>query len=60
MGPALDVFCVDYAVGGRYVERARGANAPFVSRLAAMRWPERELVFDDGERVGTTATTVAV
>jgi hypothetical protein len=21
--------------------------------LAAMRWPERELVFDDGERIGT-------
>jgi hypothetical protein len=27
MGPARNVFCVDYAVGGRYVERARRHRA---------------------------------
>jgi hypothetical protein len=53
MGPRGNVFCVDYAVGGRYLERARGGRAPFKCRLAAMRWPERELVFDDGERIAT-------
>jgi hypothetical protein len=53
MGPSRSVFCVDYSVGGRYLERARGRTAPFQCRLAAMRWPERELMFDDGERVGT-------
>jgi hypothetical protein len=53
MGPKRNVFCVDYSVGGRYLERSRGGGAPFKCRLAAMRWPERELVFDDGERVAT-------
>ena len=51
MGPRRNVFCLDYAVGGRYVERARGGQPPFTCRLAAMRWPERELVFDDGEQI---------
>lgn len=50
MGPRRNVFCVDYSVGGRYAERARGGSAPWQTRLAALRWPERELVFDDGER----------
>lgn len=53
MGPARNVFCVDYSVGRRHTERAAGSNPPFESRLAALRWPERELVFDDGERVAT-------
>jgi hypothetical protein len=50
MGPRRNVFCVDYSVGGRYVERQQGREPPFQTRLAALRWPERELVFDDGER----------
>jgi hypothetical protein len=50
MGPRRNVFCVDYSVGGRYLERARGGRPPYQTRLAALRWPERELVFDDGER----------
>jgi len=49
MGPRRNVFCVDYSAGGRYAERARGATPPWQTRLAALRWPERELVFDDGE-----------
>ncbi len=44
-------MCVDYGVGSRAAERARGKpNGPFRGRLAAMRWPEAELVFDDGSR----------
>jgi len=50
MGPRRNVFCVDYSVGGRYLERQRGKRSGFQTRLAALRWPERELVFDDGER----------
>ena len=50
MGPHRSVFCVDYSVGGRYAERARGGAPPWQTRLAALRWPERELAFDDGER----------
>jgi hypothetical protein len=51
MGPRRNVFCVDYSVGGRYAERARGGRPPWQTRLAALRWPEAELLFDDGERV---------
>jgi len=50
-GPRRNVFCVDYSVGGRYAERARGSGPPWQTRLAALRWPERELVFDDGEAI---------
>jgi hypothetical protein len=49
MGPCRNVFCVDYSVGGRYAERARGGTPPYQTRLAALRWPDRELMFDDGE-----------
>jgi hypothetical protein len=51
LGPKGNVFCVDYSAGGRYVERRRGRTSDFECRLAALRWPECELVFDDGERV---------
>jgi hypothetical protein len=54
MGPRRNVFCVDYSVGGRYAERARGGTPPYQTRLAALRWPDRELVFDDGERFAVT------
>lgn len=50
LGPAHNVFCVDFSVGGRYRERARGAGV-FKTRLAAVRWPEQELVFDDAPTV---------
>ncbi len=50
-GPRRNAFCVDFSVGVRYRERlARGRN-PYRGRLGALRWPERELVFDDGERL---------
>lgn len=41
------VFCVDYSVGRRYVERLKGRHTNFNGGLAALRWPERMLVFDD-------------
>lgn len=44
-------ICIDYSVGGRASARKNGfLNGPFAGRLAALRWPEMELVFDDGER----------
>ena len=49
MGPERNVFCVDYSVGQRYLERAQGAP-PFKRRLSAMRVPEWRLVDDDGQR----------
>ncbi len=45
------VFCTDFSVGSRFVQRHAGHEPPFHGRLAAMRWPERELVFD-GEDPG--------
>ena len=39
-------FCVDFSVGARWKERSLGHPRPYHGRLAALRWPERELVFD--------------
>ncbi len=47
-GPRGNVFCVDYSVGRRFVERW-GGSTRFAGGLAALRWPERVLVFDDRE-----------
>jgi Calcineurin-like phosphoesterase len=46
LGPRANVYCVDYSVGRRFQERLRGG--PFLTRLAALRWPERSIAFDDG------------
>jgi hypothetical protein len=51
LGRRGKVFCIDYSVGRRFQERERGQ--PFRTRLGAMQWPERRLVFDDGTRVDT-------
>lgn len=51
MGPYGNVACIDYSVGYRHRERLAGVpEHGYVSRLAALRWPERELVFDNGQR----------
>jgi hypothetical protein len=51
LGPRRNAFCIDYSVGRRFLERERAPHAEASSRLAALRWPECELVFEDGERV---------
>ncbi|HTU18850.1 MAG TPA: metallophosphoesterase [Gemmataceae bacterium] len=44
-----DAMCIDYSVGKRFMERAAPDFAGvFQTRLAALRWPERVLIFDDG------------
>lgn len=48
-GARGNVFCVDFSIGGRYRERARDVEH-FTTHLAAVRWPEREVVFEDGLR----------
>ncbi|WP_157268273.1 metallophosphoesterase [Azohydromonas aeria] len=48
-GPRRNVFCVDFSVGARFLERNTGARPGAATRLAALRWPERSLVFDTGE-----------
>lgn len=51
LGAKSNVFCVDFSVGARYQERKSGGNE-FGTRLAALRWPERELWFETGKYVG--------
>ena len=51
-GCCHNVFCVDFSVGGRWRPRREGRPL-HQFKLAALRWPERELVFDDG-RVAPT------
>lgn len=62
-GPRGNVFCVDYSVGRRFAERWRRpqtGDGGFDGGLAALRWPERVLVFDDrSEPTPTTGFGVA-
>lgn len=51
-GARGNVFCVDYCAGARFLERS-GVMAQGQTRLAAMRWPERTLMFDSGEQVAS-------
>lgn len=56
LGPKKNVFCIDFSVGARWRDRkARPPVSPehSVFRLAALRWPERTLVFDDGTQEQT-------
>ncbi|MGH8143821.1 MAG: metallophosphoesterase [Steroidobacteraceae bacterium] len=50
VGPSMTeqhrAFCVDFSAGARWKQRQLGHEPPFHGRLAAMRWPERVLVFD--------------
>ena len=48
-GARGNVFCVDFSVGGRWQERKSGAAVGHAFKLAALRWPERTLHFDDGQ-----------
>lgn len=50
MGCNRNVYCVDYAVGQRHLER-REQRDEFHGKLAAMRFPEWEVVHDDGSVV---------
>lgn len=52
-GPAGNAYCVDHCVGARCAEREQGITERFSGRLSALRWPEAELVMDDGRRVAT-------
>ena len=48
-------FCIDFSVGGRYKQRSLNHEPPYHARLAAMRWPERTLVFDGDDPIPVTA-----
>jgi len=52
-GKRNNVFCVDYSVGGRWADRKSAGTGTTNFKLAALRWPERRLVFDDGHSIDT-------
>ena len=49
-----NVFCVDYSVGARWTARLKGKSPERDFKLAALRWPERVVQFDDGSSRATT------
>jgi hypothetical protein len=53
-GARANVFCVDFSAGGRFHERRNGSVVGATTKLAALRWPEKILVFDTGEEFETT------
>ncbi|WP_027009824.1 metallophosphoesterase [Conchiformibius kuhniae] len=59
-GARGNVFCCDFSVGARWRDRKKGI-APSASafRLAALRFPEKTLVFDNGETVSSVFGRVA-
>lgn len=52
-GKLGNVFCVDYSVGARAQARTHGRTCTHM-KLAALRWPERSLMLDDGSTHATT------
>jgi len=59
LGPRGTAVCIDYSVGHRNVERAQGGAYGFDNALAALRMPERELVFDRAESLRLEPPEVA-
>ena len=57
MGQRRNVYCVDYSVGQRHLERRERGQAQdeFHGKLAALRYPEWEVVHDDGSMVAIGA-----
>jgi Calcineurin-like phosphoesterase len=52
-GQRGNVFCIDFSVGGRFLERPLAPWSVPRSRLGALRWPERVLALDTGEMLPT-------
>ena len=52
-GKRGNVFCIDFSVGGRWAARKAGGDLGRDFKLAALRWPENVLQFDDGSSQST-------
>lgn len=50
-GANKNVFCVDYSVGKRFLDRAQ--QQKFSSQLAALRFPEKILMLESGQTYST-------
>lgn len=53
LGARQNVFCVDFSVGARWKNRLPETDNKGVFRLAALRFPEETLMFDDGTVAAT-------
>lgn len=53
-GKNNNVFCVDFSVGGRFKERNANKTVGENTKLAALRWPECDLILETGEVIPTT------
>jgi hypothetical protein len=51
-GKNNNVFCVDFSIGGRFRERLDN-NVASNTRLAALRFPENKIIFDNGDMFDT-------
>jgi len=51
MGAHHNVYCVDYSVGQRHLERRQDEQEDFHGKLASLRYPEWEVIQDDGDVV---------
>lgn len=59
-GKHNNVYCVDYSVGGRFIERNNDIELGSNTKLAALKWPERQLVLEDGQVLNTVYENKAV
>jgi hypothetical protein len=50
LGPNKAVYCADFPVGARFREIEDGLEPGQFTRLGAVRWPDDEILFDNGER----------
>lgn len=48
-----NVFCVDYSVGARFLERKNNIKLGTNTNLGALRWPEKTLMFESGQEIAT-------
>ncbi len=53
MGNKNNVYCVDYSVGQRHLERKSASADDYYGKLAALRMPERVVMHDDGSVIST-------
>ena len=54
-GKKKNVFCVDYSVGARFLERKNNEPIGSNTNLGALSWPEKKLHFENGSTLETTS-----
>lgn len=52
-GVKNNVFCVDFSVGARFLERNKNSKLGKETQLVALRWPENQLILESGQAIST-------